>query len=146
MLIFLNLVNLHIPFLRDSLLGNTTCAGQRVIIHILTHVDSLCAAAKCGGTLRGEERGFGVHYNYDDEAQISPTICHVSERFEYKLSAELQLKRERDRQGRLCNDDDEAQIPLTICHVFMCLTISITCCQLERERGQERKREREHER
>ena len=48
---------------------------------------------------RGQEEGFGVHYNYDDEAQISPAICHVSERFDCKLSAELQLKRERQRES-----------------------------------------------
>lgn len=42
--------------------------------------------------------GFGVHYDYDDEAQVAPTICHVSEQFDYKLSAELQLKGERERE------------------------------------------------
>lgn len=29
------------------------------------------------------------------------------------------------------DEDDEAQILFTICHVFMCLTISITICQLD---------------
>lgn len=41
-------------------------------------------------------RGGGVS-NYDDEAQISPTICHVSEQFDYKLSTELQLNGVRER-------------------------------------------------
>lgn len=66
----------------------------------------------------GAERGFGVRYNYDDEAQISRSICHVSEQLDYKLSTELQLNGERDEGEEDDDDDDEAQIPLTICHVF----------------------------
>lgn len=65
------------------------CAGQTIIIHIFTHVDSFCAAAKCVDMFR-------VHYNYDDEAHICAAICYVSEQFGYKLSTELQLKGERN--------------------------------------------------
>lgn len=56
---------------------------------MLTHSVLLPSAEICS---EGGEAGSGVHCNYDDEAQISPTICRVSEHFDYKLSTELQLK------------------------------------------------------
>ena len=65
----------------------------------------------------GAERRFAVRYNYDDEAQISLSICHASE--QARLQAVNRAPAEgRARRGEEEDDDDEAQIPLTICHVF----------------------------
>lgn len=87
----------------------------------------LCCSQARRYIWREELRGSEVQYNYDDEAQIPPTICHV-------CTVLQAIKRERERE-QLCHNDDEAQIPPAICQVFICLTISITCCQLEGERA-----------
>ena len=62
-------------------MGTTTCAGHRVTVHILTRWLILCRCQMCRYVHQEEEEEeeerFGLHHNYDDEAQISAAICRL---------------------------------------------------------------------
>lgn len=116
------------------------CRPRNHNSHIITCWLILCCSQVCRYICPGE--GFGVHYNYDDEAQVSPTICHVSKQFDYKLSTVAQLKRESER-GTLQRWwwSTNTSCHLSCFHVFDHFNYMLSAGEREREREKERERE-----